>query len=758
MKNSPSYKFRILPFLILAVGLAITWLVWTNYRLREAAALQSEFQFLANKALAVIENRLHANEQVLRGVAGLFAAGNEVNRKSFRVYVETLHLEERYPGIQAIGFMLLVQGPEKTRHERQIRNEGFPGYAIRPIGVRAVSTPIIYVEPFSGRNLRAFGYDTHSEPVRRTAMDRACVEGQATLSGKVTLVQETENDIQAGFLLFVPVYRNGAPHATVAERRSNLIGWTYSALRMKDMMRSTLSRQMPEVSSLVDLHVYDGTRIAQDTLMFDSEGDVRPQGPTFEAVRQLQIAGHVWTIRVQSLPKFDVRQNSQEDTIIPGTGIALSVLLALLTWVLVWNREQVASALVKSDQANRDLAVNEERFRAYFDLGLIGMAITSPHTGWLQVNDRLCEMLGWSREELIGKTWVEVSHPDDITPDNTQFQRVVAGEIDGYALEKRFIRKDGSVVDTSLSLKCQRHPDGSVYQFVALIDDISERKYLESILSEYSKDMESLVLMRTHELEDANRELELRRDQAESANRAKSMFLAIMSHELRTPLNSILGLSEILLEGIMGDLNEKQLQGITTIEESGRHLLELITDILDLSKIEADMMDLDLSQVNLEELCRTALRFVRESAQKKRISVTFTLSPAPESIRTDQRRLKQILINLLGNAVKFTPNGGAIGLEVAGDEERGEIRFTVWDTGIGIAPEDLKKLFKPFVQVDSSLARRNEGTGLGLTLVARLTEILGGAVAVDSEAGTGSRFTVILPCEGPRDKITEETS
>jgi signal transduction histidine kinase len=634
MKPFTSYRFRILPFLVLAVGLVITWLVWANSRHREAAALREEFNFMANKTLAVIENRLQANVQVLRGVAGLFAARNEVDRRSFRNYVETLHLHERYPGILGIGFSLVVPSREKARHEQQIRNEGFPDYVIRPPGERDPFTSVIYLEPFSGRNLRAFGYDMYSEPVRRAAMSRACDAGEPALSGKVTLVQETTTDVQAGFLIFIPIYLNGAPHATIAERQSSLVGWAFSPLRMKDLMRSVLSRQIPEVGAQVDLHIFDGTKLESNTLMFDSEGEVSPQGAAFEVVRQLQIAGHVWTIRVQSLPGFDARLHSERNTIILSTGVALSVLLTLLTWVLVRGRERVALALRQSDLANRDLAVSEERVK------------------------------------------------------------------------------------------------------------------------NYSENLEKLVLLRTRELEEANRELELRRDQAESANRAKSMFLATMSHELRTPLNTILGLSETLLERILGDLNEKQLRAITTVEESGRHLLELITDILDLSKIEADRLDLDITRVDFDEVCRASLRFVREVALKKQIPIIYTMNQTPDSIRTDPRRLKQILINLLGNAVKFTPEGGSIGLEVAGDEERREVRITVWDTGIGIAPDDMKKLFQPFVQVDDSLARRYEGTGLGLTLTARLTELLGGTITVESETGKGSRFTVTLPWG--KDETTEE--
>jgi CheY-like chemotaxis protein len=174
-------------------------------------------------------------------------------------------------------------------------------------------------------------------------------------------------------------------------------------------------------------------------------------------------------------------------------------------------------------------------------------------------------------------------------------------------------------------------------------------------------------------------------------------------------------------------------------------LLALISDILDLSKIEAGKLELQFDRVSLEAVCQASLQFIREAAAKKKIDVSFTLDTGEATMRADIRRLKQILVNLLSNAVKFTPEGGHVGLVVTGETERQVITFCVWDTGIGITPEDLPRLFKPFVQVDSSLSRQHEGTGLGLALVTRLVELHGGSLSVESEPDQGSRFIVSLP-------------
>jgi len=257
-------------------------------------------------------------------------------------------------------------------------------------------------------------------------------------------------------------------------------------------------------------------------------------------------------------------------------------------------------------------------------------------------------------------------------------------------------------------------------------------------LQRSNTELEHRVSKRTEELMKLNIELE-------HANRAKDEFLATMSHELRTPLNSILGLSETLLEQRRDPLSEHQQRSLQTIQSSGSHLLELINDILDLSKIEAGKVDYYPQIIIVGDLCRGSLAFVNEQANRKSITITYQEETAVSKVYADLRRIKQILVNLLTNAIKFTPAHGQVILQVRADTEQDRIQFSVIDTGIGIALKDLKRLFVPFSQVDSSLTREYEGTGLGLALVQKLTDLHGGSVDVESEVGKGSRFTINLP-------------
>jgi PAS domain S-box-containing protein len=257
------------------------------------------------------------------------------------------------------------------------------------------------------------------------------------------------------------------------------------------------------------------------------------------------------------------------------------------------------------------------------------------------------------------------------------------------------------------------------------------------------------------QLQETNKQLAASNAQLARATRLKDEFLANMSHELRTPLNAILGISEGLQDEILGAINERQRRGLQTIERSGTHLLALINDILDLSKIEAGQVELDCTPTAINQLCRSSLSFIKQQAFQKQIQFDLKIQADLPDLLVDERRIQQVLINLLSNAVKFTLEGGKITLKVTWEQYPPEskishrpdlIRIAVIDTGIGIASENLPKLFAPFVQIDSSLSRKYTGTGLGLSLVKRIVEMHGGQVDVSSKIGVGSCFIVDLPC------------
>ena len=387
-------------------------------------------------------------------------------------------------------------------------------------------------------------------------------------------------------------------------------------------------------------------------------------------------------------------------------------------------------------RAEQALRQSDERFVKAFRTSPSAMLITRARDGvFVDVNASYEQLFGYSRDELIGQPTTAI----DIYTNPNQREIIV-----------NMLRTEGRIRDLELLLRTksgdQRTVLSSLEAFglddelflLGTMIDITERKRAEDALEAERAQLARRVSERTADLVLANAEL------ARSA-RLKDEFLANMSHELRTPLNSILGRSEALQEGIYGMPSPKQIEALEGIEASGRHLLALINDILDLSKLEADKLDLQMEPVEVASLCHSCMQMVAQSAAQKHVRARLTIDAALDSILADERRLKQILVNLLANAVKFTPEGGTIALTAEGDRAAGTVTFTVQDTGIGIAREEQQRLFKPFVQIDSRLNRQYQGTGLGLVLVKRLAEAHGGSVYLESELGRGSQFRVVLP-------------
>ncbi|MCL1490378.1 MAG: PAS domain S-box protein [Pseudanabaena sp. Salubria-1] len=398
-----------------------------------------------------------------------------------------------------------------------------------------------------------------------------------------------------------------------------------------------------------------------------------------------------------------------------------------------------------SDRKKAELQLQKTTTRLALALnsGAIGCWEWDIQQNLLVWDDRMFELYGCLKEtnsHLPYEIWANAVHPDDRNSAETLLQQAVLGQTE-YDYEFRVIHPDRSIHFIKAYGKIKRDTQGNAQSMIGVNFDVSDRKQAEI------------------QLQLANQEL-LR------ATKLKDEFLANMSHELRTPLNAILGLSESLKEEILGALNETQLKAISTVDSSGEHLLSLINDILDLSKISSGMMELDIASVSVKKVCDSSLVFVKQQAFQKKIQLHSHIPPLINNvnINVDERRIKQVLINLLTNAVKFTPYEGNINLLVAigsGDTWQGEatipqqlrdknsptILFQVVDTGIGISAKDLQMLFQPFVQVDSALNRQYEGTGLGLALVKQIVELHGGQVMAESEVGQGSSFTVALPCE-----------
>jgi len=427
---------------------------------------------------------------------------------------------------------------------------------------------------------------------------------------------------------------------------------------------------------------------------------------------------------------------------------ALRDALGAIIGYLLIGTDNTARKQVEEERTRLDQRLRDQHFytRSLVESNIDALMTTDPRGIITDVNKQTEALTGCTRDELIGAPFK--NYFTDAGRAEAAISRVLSeGKVTNYELTAR--ARDGTLTVVSYNATTFHDRDRRLQGVFASARDVTELKRFEQTLKQ-----------KNVELEDASR--------------MKSEFLANMSHELRTPLNAIIGFSEVLKDGLMGEMTEQQRQFIGNIFSGGNHLLSLINDILDLSKVEAGKMTLDAEPVLVSSLFENSLSIIKEKAAARHIHLTMETAEALGSIHADARKVKQIVYNLLSNAVKFTNDGGQVALCVRsvpraavgrissswsartfplGDSEFAEfLEISVADNGIGISSEGLTQLFKPFSQVDSRLARKYEGTGLGLAMVKLLAELHGGAVAVESAVGEGSRFTVWLPVRAPEER------
>jgi PAS domain S-box-containing protein len=366
-------------------------------------------------------------------------------------------------------------------------------------------------------------------------------------------------------------------------------------------------------------------------------------------------------------------------------------------------------------------AETERRYRGIFDHAIWGIFQTTADGRYLTANPALARIYGYDTPAELLAALTDISrqlYVDPLRRDEFTSLMQQNGRLSGF--ESQVYRRDGAVIWISESCREVRNDSGALLYYEGTVEEISARKHTEQ-------------------------ELLAAKETAEAASRAKTDFLATISHELRTPLNAIIGFAEIIRGELLGSVGVPEYRDYANdIHESGRHLLAVISDILDFVTAESGDLKMAVDDVDLAALARRTVRLLHEQAEQRQVGLTFQPGAGEAIVRGDERRLNQILLNLVGNALKFTPARGSV--EVAIEENGSDsLAIAVRDTGIGIAEGDIERVRQPFQQVDGTLARRHEGTGLGLAICDRLVRLHGGSLSLASTIGKGTTVRVVLP-------------
>ncbi|WAD24989.1 CHASE domain-containing protein [Pseudomonadaceae bacterium T75] len=691
-------------WLVLAFTLLGQLLILQQLRANSDRAAEQQFELLVGKVTNAIEQRLIDHEQILFGAAGLFAASGEVSRAQWRAYVERQQLADRYPGIQGVGFSKVVRASERDAHEQSIRAEGFADYRIQPEGERPVYMPIVYLEPFNDRNRAAFGYDMYAEPVRHQAMRQAASTGKSRISGKVILRQETHGKVQAGVLIYVPLYHPAMPLETAEQRMDALLGFAYSPYRMDDLMEGILGAADLNLS----LRIYSGPTQQAEQLLFASK-EHAPGDAAHSQDVQLSIYGGTWTLHMESLPAFESGFSANEGLVaILGAGISLLLFFLISSLAFRQRRAEIlAGQMTERIRENkRALQLSEERLSLALKGSNDGLWDLNLAADTFYASPRTWHMLGYQPGELQLSTrlWEQVLVAEDLPRTRAQLAQTMLSRLDQFTSELRFRHKDGRTVPVLVRGYIQRDAQGQPLRISGTSMDLTEHKRIEQM---------------------------------------KNEFVSTVSHELRTPLTSISGALGLINGGALGEVPPAMQQMLEIAYRNSQRLGHLINDLLDMEKIAAGKMSFDMHEHSLRQLLEEAL--ASNQAFAAQLGVNCVLREAVDvQVWVDASRLQQVLGNFLSNAIKYTPEGGEVSLHCSVPDAT-HVRISVTDQGPGIAAEFRARVFEKFAQADASDSRQKGGTGLGLAITKEFIERMGGKVGFDTAEGQGTTFWCELP-------------
>jgi PAS domain S-box-containing protein len=674
------------------------------------------FEREATAAASVVGARLQAPLRALEAAHSVFVASPTITHEGFRRASAAWLRDDGE--LQSLGWAELVAREQVAAFEAAAQAEGLPGYRVLERRAVAAADHVLalrYIEP-QALNASALGVDLRTLPVASDAVARAVRSGRAVATPVVALPQGG-----LGTVIYRPVFH--ASPATPGAREQALRGVVFASVRPGTLWLALREGLPGHLSAcLIDLEPASGSR-----LLAGDAGCAEAPRDAWRHVQTTDFGGRRWELHIVGDAHGLPGGTRSAWTFVVVGQLAAAVLGALLL-TMTGRRQRIEREVAERTAAlTREMAVrgdaeaalgeSEKRFRVIFDAAPVGMVYTDMAGRIRQTNPAFSQLTGYGREELLQMTVDELTHADDRAPDERLFARLAAGDVRHVQRSKRIVHKDGEARWVRVHLRALDDVAGRPTRMVGVLEDITEHLRLQ----------------------DAERA----REHAEAANRAKSEFVSRMSHELRTPLNAMLGFAQLLELDRDHPLAGHQTQWTQQIQHAGWHLLSMINDTLDLSRIESGNLKLQLEPLDVGEMLHAACSLVAQDAQRR--GVTLELLPPARALQVegDMTRVKQILTNLLSNAVKYNVEGGLVRL-TSRLRDTHTVELEVADTGLGMTAQQLAELFQPFNRLGRE-GSDQEGTGIGLVISQRLAQLMGGSLDVRSTDGEGSVFTLVLP-------------